>query len=147
MAFCGKCGTQLHDNATFCANCGTSTSVSAQPPASGTPAIAHPAIVSGATASRGFFGSLFDFSFSSFVTGKLIKVLYVLAIILAALGAVGIIVFANSPMSTMNPVVAIIVAPIIFLLYIILARVQLEILIVIFRMSEHLAEIAEQGRR
>ena len=147
MAFCGKCGTQLHDNATFCANCGTSTGVSAQPPASGTPAIAHTAIVSGAPASRGFFGSLFDFSFSSFVTGKLIKVLYVLAIILAALGAVGIIVFANSPMSTMNPVVAIIVAPIIFLLYIILARVQLEILIVIFRMSEHLAEIAEQGRR
>jgi uncharacterized membrane protein YvbJ len=146
MAFCGKCGTQLHDNATFCANCGTSTGVSAQPPASVTPAITHTAIVSSAPASRGFFGSLFDFSFSSFVTGKLIKVLYVLAIIVLAVAAVVLVVAAQSQPSP-APVVSIIVAPIAFLLYVILVRVQLEILIVIFRMSEHMAEIAQQGRR
>jgi hypothetical protein len=41
----------------------------------------------------------------------------------------------------------VIVAPIVFLLGVIYSRVLLEIIIVIFRMEEHLAEIAERGRR
>ena len=34
---------------------------------------------------KGFFGSLFDYSFSSFVTPRIIKILYVLATILISL--------------------------------------------------------------
>jgi hypothetical protein len=146
MAFCGKCGTQLHDNATFCANCGAGTGVAAASPAAGTPVVAHPATLAGAPSSHGFFGALFDLSFTSFVTAKLIKVLFVLAIIVVALAAVGFVVLAQNQPSP-APVVSIIIAPIAFFIYIILVRVQLEILIVIFRMSEHLAEIAQQGRR
>jgi len=36
---------------------------------------------------KGFFEALFDFSFTSFVTSKLVKLLYALAIVAAALGA------------------------------------------------------------
>jgi hypothetical protein len=38
---------------------------------------------------KGFFGSLFDFSFRSFITGRLIRVLYVLAMIGLASGPWG----------------------------------------------------------
>lgn len=143
MAFCGKCGAQLHDNATFCAACGTSTG----PAATTTPTATMPVVTHTANgpAGRGFFSSLFDFGFTSFVTGKLIKVLYVLAIIVLAVVVIAFVVLAqNQPSPT--PMLAIILAPIGFFLELILVRVQLEILIVIFRMYEHVAEIARQGR-
>jgi hypothetical protein len=145
MAFCGKCGAQLHENATFCAACGTPTGVPAQTPAGTTPVITHPVGVR-LEESKGFFGSLFDFSFTSFVTGKVIKVLYVLLMIVLVLALVVFVVLTqNQPYPA--GIVALIAAPIIFFLYLILIRVYMEILIVIFRMSEHLAEIAQQGRR
>jgi hypothetical protein len=40
-----------------------------------------------------------------------------------------------------------VVAPLVFLATVIYARVLLEIMIMVFRMAEHLAEIARQGRR
>jgi uncharacterized membrane protein YvbJ len=148
MAFCGKCGAQLHENATFCAACGTPTGVQAQSAvaAAAAPAPARAAATVHLEESRGFFSSLFDFSFTSFVTGKLIKVLYVLAMIALVVALVVVVIAAQTQPSPM-PIVAIVAAPIVFFLYLILVRVQLEILIVIFRMSEHLAEIAQQGRR
>jgi uncharacterized membrane protein YvbJ len=146
MAFCGKCGAQLHENATFCANCGTPTSVSAQASAGGAPVVPQPPMGARTPSSQGFFASLFDFSFSSFVTGKLIKLLYVLAMILVAVATVIVVVqLQNQPNPI--PLVSIIAAPIVFFLYLILIRVQLEILIVVFRMYEHVAEIAEQIKR
>src|SRR5688572_26197209 len=39
---------------------------------------------------KGFIGSLFDLSFSSFVTVRLVKVLYVLTLVLLAVAYVGI---------------------------------------------------------
>ena len=102
--------------------------------------------VPGAPHSRGFFSSLFDLSFTNFITGRVIKVLFVLAIIFAALYALGIVVYGlNLP--NPYPIAAVIAAPIVFFLLILGARVQLEILIVIFRMAEHMEEIAEQGRQ
>ena len=41
-----------------------------------------------------FFGSLFDYSFSSFITPRIIKVLYVLATILISLWTLFLIVAA-----------------------------------------------------
>ena len=150
MAFCGKCGSQLHENATFCANCGAGVGGAAQTPAGGTPAVTQtyvaPAGVVYHDHAKGFFGSLFDLSFTSFITSKIIKFLYVLIIILLGLGAIAVIVLAQNQPSPM-PILSFIVAPLAFFLYLILARVQLELIIVIFRMSEHLGEIADQGRK
>lgn len=42
---------------------------------------------------KGFLGALFDFSFSEFVTIKLIKILYILGVIFSAI--VAIIVFVS----------------------------------------------------
>ncbi|HEY6972318.1 MAG TPA: DUF4282 domain-containing protein [Candidatus Angelobacter sp.] len=156
MAFCGKCGSQLHENATFCANCGSAVGGAAQTPVAAAPVVTPPAaapvVPLHLEESKGFFGSLFDISFSSFVTSKIVKFLYVLIIILLVIGAIALIatVLGGGSYGLNLPFpapVAVIVIAILFFLYLILARVQLEIIVVIFRMSEHLAEIAEQGRR
>jgi hypothetical protein len=150
MAFCGKCGAQLHEGATFCANCGASTGASGATGAIAAtgvaPALSHPPVAGGVPPQRGFWGSLFDLSFTSFVTIRLIKVLFVLAIIGAAFGAIAVIVYANNPLSPVPGWVGIILAPIVFFLYILIARVYMEIIMVTFRMVEYLRELVEQGR-
>ena len=96
---------------------------------------------------KGFFGSLCDFSFTALVTSKVIKVLYGLSILGAAILAIGLIVAGFSNSAGLGVVTLIIGAPLAFLIYVIYARVLLEIIIVIFRISEHTAELVEQGRR
>lgn len=95
----------------------------------------------------GFLNSLFDFSFTNFVATRLIKVLYVLAIIGAAFCALAMVVSSFTASIVQGIVVLLIVAPLAFFFMVIYARVMMELLIVLFRMSEHLAEIAQQGRR
>jgi Domain of unknown function (DUF4282) len=95
---------------------------------------------------RGLLSSLFDLSFTTFITSKLIKVVYALAIAFAALVAAALLVSGFSQ-GTLVGLLMLIVAPIVFLAIVIYARVILEIMIVVFRMAEHLAEIAQQGRR
>lgn len=145
MAFCGKCGAQLHEAATFCANCGASTGTSAQ--AAAAPALTHTATASGGPGPRGFWGSFFDLSFTNFVTMKVVKVLFVLAIIGAVLGTIFIMVSASELRGLPVPTALIVIlAPIIGLLYLLIARVYMEIITVTFRMVEYLRELVEQGR-
>jgi hypothetical protein len=95
---------------------------------------------------KGFFESLFDFSFTAFITSKIIKFLYGLSIAGAALVSLFIIVLGFNISTTTGVLALIIGAPLFFLLCVIYARVLLEIVIVIFRISEHAAEIAQKGR-
>lgn len=95
----------------------------------------------------GFFGKLFDTSFRSFITPSIIQLLYILFIIGAGLAAL-IFVLAGFAGDTATGVVFLIVAPIVFLLYVILARVYLEIVVVLFRIADNTAAAArELGRR
>ncbi|MBN1949438.1 MAG: DUF4282 domain-containing protein [Candidatus Cloacimonetes bacterium] len=83
-----------------------------------------------------FFSTLFDFSFSEFITIKIVKVLFIIGIILAIIGAITFIV-AGFNLSTVAGIVFLLISPIIFLLYILLIRVWLEIIIVIFRIADN----------
>ena len=94
----------------------------------------------------GFVKTLFDFSFSEFVTTKIIKILYGILMVLAALGVLGFVV-GSFYVSAVRGIICLILAPLIFLLYIIAARVWLEIIIVIFRIAEHVGEIAKQTKK
>jgi Domain of unknown function (DUF4282) len=143
MAFCAKCGTQLAPGAAACSACSAPTGAgapAAQPPARYVPPI-------NAQQAAGFLSSLFDLSFSNFITTKLIKVLFVICIVLAAFGALAIILAGFARGALEGIIALLILAPLLFLFYVIAARVQMEVLIVIFRSSEYLAEIAKQGRR
>jgi Domain of unknown function (DUF4282) len=89
---------------------------------------------------RGFFQGLFDTRFETLVTPKLIRVLYIIIIVLLSLGMLVwvIVAFANDPGAG---VAALIFAPIGFLLYLILARVYLEIVIVLFKIRASVENI------
>ncbi len=94
---------------------------------------------------KGFFASLFDLSFSEFVTIRIIKVLFVLAIILSGIFAVGILV-AGLAGGAGKGVLALIAAPIVFFLYVLGARIWLEVIIVLFRIAENTGKLVELGQ-
>lgn len=95
----------------------------------------------------GFLNSLFDFSFTSFLTSKIIKLLYGLSIAVAGLLCLFLIMTGFEISSSIGVITLLIVAPLVFFLLVVYARVMLEMIIVIFRISEHAAEVAEQGRK
>ncbi|MDZ4198219.1 MAG: DUF4282 domain-containing protein [Kiritimatiellia bacterium] len=92
--------------------------------------------------SKGFISRLFDLSFTEFITTKIIKVLFILGIIGAGIGALFILGAGFASRSFGGIVLSLILTPVAFLLYVILARVWMETLIVLFRIAENTAKIA-----
>jgi uncharacterized protein DUF4282 len=94
---------------------------------------------------KGFLGALFDFSFTSFVTPKVVKVLYILIVVVVGLSAVG---FALSVLATnvgLGLIVLLVGAPLYFLVVTALYRITLEFFMVIFRMAQDIRAIRERG--
>ena len=157
MAFCGKCGSQLHDNATFCANCGSPTSAAPTPPAqqgAGIPVNPQPVMVqpmymppAPPPSPRDSFGALFDVTFKGSAGMSLVKVFFVLSIIIAAALAIFIIYVSQNEPRAIDPTLGIVLAPIVFLLYVMQSRLTMEVCAAILRMEKHLSEIIQQGRR
>lgn len=85
----------------------------------------------------GFIGSLFDLSFSEFVTTKIIKLLFILALIGAAIAALAIVIAGFGSGSGAMGILALLVSPVVFFLYALLARIWLELIIVVFRIAEN----------
>jgi hypothetical protein len=96
--------------------------------------------------SSGFFQSLFDFSFSYFITSKIIKLLYALSICFAGITALSMIIGGFTSSFLTGLLTLLIAAPVVFLLMVIYSRVILEIIMVIFRIAEDAHEIAQQGK-
>jgi hypothetical protein len=94
---------------------------------------------------KGFLASLFDVSFTSFVTPTIIKVVYILVMILAGLGALGFVFEAFFISAIFGIIVLVIIAPIIYLFELALWRISLEIFMVIFRMSDDIHAIRNGG--
>ena len=94
---------------------------------------------------KGFFGSLFDYSFSSYITPKIIRVLYILATILIALDTLAFILITFKASSTLGVLSLLILAPIGFVIAMIFARVGLEVLSAFFRIHGDVDEINQRG--
>ena len=117
------------------------------PPGAGPVPVTTPMLQFNSSAAKGFIGSLFDFSFNHFITGKLIKFLYFVFIALAGVVTVSIIVSAfgagaalgSSGAGTLVGILALIISPVIFLIVVTYARVALELVMVLFKIEEHLA--------
>ena len=92
---------------------------------------------------RHSFSVLFDFSFRRFITVRLIHILYVFALIGIGIATLGLIVSAFAGSAAMGVLMLLIGAPIFFLLSLLSARVSLELIVVLFRMSENTSAIAE----
>lgn len=85
---------------------------------------------------KGLFGALFDFSFRHFITGRIIRFLYMLSVGLAGLMYLFFVIGAFQMSAGFGAVMLLIVGPLVFLLSVIYARVLLEIIMVVFRISE-----------
>jgi hypothetical protein len=96
--------------------------------------------------SKGFFGSLFDFGFNSFVTPKIIKALYVLYTIWMVVWAIIFIRLGFKYGGVSGGIFTlVIVDPIFLLLTLGVYRVVLEFFVVVHRMHEDLKVIRERG--
>jgi uncharacterized protein DUF4282 len=93
--------------------------------------------------SRGYAGALFDFSFTQFVTTRVLRILYGVAIAAWAVGSLVILAGAlNGP--ALVALAALVFVPIGFCIAVTLTRIWCELVIVAFRLADHVAETAEQ---
>jgi hypothetical protein len=95
---------------------------------------------------KGFFKSLFDISFDAFITTKIIKFVYVLLMVIIGIMAIWGIVFAFIASTWLGVLTLFILAPIGFLIYIIIVRIWLELVIVIFKIAENTGHLAKQDK-
>ena len=94
---------------------------------------------------KNFFASLFDFSFTSFINSRVIKVLYVLVVIMTVLGALVSTFAAFKVNATLGLLTLVIVDPLYVIIVLTLWRLFLEALIVFFRMGEDVRALRERG--
>jgi uncharacterized membrane protein len=95
---------------------------------------------------KGFLGSLFELSFSSMVTARIIQLLYALALI--GIGLLTIVwIAAAFSASEAAGIIVLLFSPLIFLVMTIFVRVYLEAVIVLFKIAESTAEVANNTRR
>jgi len=85
---------------------------------------------------KGFFASLFDFGFTSFITLKFLRVIYGVVVVLILL--TGAFLFISSiSQGGMYAVLAIVFVPIGTLIYLVITRVSMEIIALLFRIGEN----------
>ncbi len=97
-------------------------------------------------APRGFFESLFDTRFDSLITPKLIRLLYVISMVVLAIGVVVAIIVGFTD-SAGTGIITLILSPIVALIYLIVIRVYLELVIVVFKIREGVGDVAQNTRR
>jgi hypothetical protein len=95
--------------------------------------------------SRSFLSALFDFSFTSFVTVRIIKVLYVLILILTSLYALVFTIVAFKAGPVIGLATLLIGDPLFIIIVMAFWRLVLESFVVIFRIAEDTREIRERG--
>lgn len=94
----------------------------------------------------GFFESLMDTRFDHLITPKLIRFLYIVSMIVLAVGALAVIV-SGFVDSIGSGILLLILAPIGALIYLIVVRLWLELIIVTFKIREAADSIADNTRR
>ena len=89
---------------------------------------------------KGFFATLFDMSFSDFVTLKLIKVLYIIGIVFAGISTFMFLVggFAGG---FLPGLISLVLSPVVFILMVLMCRIWLELILLGFRIAENTSKM------
>jgi hypothetical protein len=101
---------------------------------------------------RGFVSTLLDTSFSSFITAKFVRFLYILVLFAGACMSLAYLVGITAALSGfLNGFIAFIfaipLAAIFAALWVVFMRIWLEIVVVIFRMAENMQILADRARQ
>jgi hypothetical protein len=94
---------------------------------------------------RSFLGALFDFSFTSFVTTRIIKVLYVLILVLASITALIYTIVAFRLSAAFGLLTLVIGDPLFIIIVMAFWRLILEAFIVMFRVAEDIRALRERS--
>lgn len=94
---------------------------------------------------KGFFASLFDFGFTSFITLRFLRVIYGVLVVLILLIAVVAFVGMLSQ-GGLYILLAIVVVPIVTLFYLVMTRVSMEMVALFFRIGENTSLMAASAR-
>lgn len=92
----------------------------------------------------GVIATLFNFSFTEFLTLKVVRLLYVVAVVGGGLAAL-IVGFAGFSRSFMTGAGTLLIAALVYLVGLALTRIWLEAMVVFFRLADSTAEVAEQA--
>jgi hypothetical protein len=136
--FCTNCGAYNKDDSKSCVNCGESLSdvqIEEKLPRGG--GFRDRSVLKKVD----LLQALFNLSFNQFVSPKIMKFLYGLSILSAGLIALFFVIMGFKVSMWVGIFSLFIGAPLIFLLTVIYSRVLLEMILVIFRMADHIAEI------
>ena len=82
------------------------------------------------------------FGFTDFITKKLIRFLYMAAVLFAGLGALSFIIKGFSEGAMMGAV-ALVLSPVVFLFWVTMTRTSLELMMVVFRISDYARIVAD----
>jgi hypothetical protein len=94
---------------------------------------------------KGFFTTLFDFSFSEFIVPKIIKTLFGIGMLAAAVGALYFITWGFHS-GFLAGLLTIILSPVVFVFYVILVRVYLEVVMVLFRIADNTTRMVQSKK-
>ncbi len=101
--------------------------------------------VTGAAAdSRGFLSALFDFGFTSFVTPKVIKVLYMLIVIGTVVSALVFTIIVFKASTVFGILTLVFADPLFILIVLAIYRIILEFFVVTFRVAEDIRALRER---
>ena len=136
--FCTNCGAANQDDAKCCINCGESFSEGQSEEK-----LPRTRVLKDVSLLRkgDLFQALFDFSFHQFVSPKIMKFLYCLSVVSAGLITLLFVIIGFKASMWFGIFALFIGAPLIFLLTVIYSRVLLEIILIIFRIADHTANI------
>ncbi len=115
------------------------------------PEAEHAAAVAGdqdageAADARGFLGALFDFGFTSFVTPKVIKVLYMLIVIGTVVSALVFTIVVFKASVAFGVLTLVFGDPLFILIVLAIYRIILEFFVVTFRVAEDIRALRERG--
>ena len=136
--FCTNCGAPNKKDSKFCINCAESFSEASVGIKISRP---RPARHRSYIKKVDFLRPLFDFSFSQFASPQIVKFLYSLSILSAALFALFMIVVAFKASTWFGIFALLVGAPLILLLTVISSRVFLEMILVISRTAARVENI------
>ena len=126
------------------ADAGTARPDAERPAPAMPPAIADP-VPREAADTRGFLGALFDFGFTSFVTPKVIKVLYLLIVIGTVVSALVFTIIAFKASTVFGFLMLVFGDPLFVLIVLAIYRIILEFFVVTFRVAEDIRALRERG--
>ena len=95
---------------------------------------------------KGFFTALFDWRFHTLITPKIVSIVYLVGMILIGLGWLGALI-SGFTMDPLVGLVALIIGPVVALVYLAFWRMTLELYFAIVRMSDDIHRGSGAPRR